>query len=88
MISREQQQTFKVCADLDEGSFVNHSRSRLRANMELGIGRLLREDEDDEITWYGCDLEFYANRDIEAGEEIRANYDEFAELHGWGRMGL
>ncbi|KAG7347646.1 SET methyltransferase domain containing protein [Nitzschia inconspicua] len=88
MISREQKQTFKVCVDLDEGSFVNHSRNRLRANMELGIGRLLREDEDEEITWYGCDLEFYANRDIEAGEEIRANYDEFAELHGWGKMGL
>lgn len=88
MISRKQQRTFKVCADLDEGSFVNHSNHPQMANMELGIGRLLRDDEDEEITWYGCDLEFYANRDIAAGEEIRANYDDFVERHGWKKMGL
>lgn len=88
MLSRKQQRTFKVCADLDEGSFVNHSNKPYKANMELGVGRLLRDDEDFEITWYGCDLEFYANRDIQAGEEIRANYDDFVERHGWKKMGL
>jgi hypothetical protein len=88
MASRKQQHTFKVCADLDEGSFVNHSSNRRKANSEPGVGRLLRVGEDKEKTWYGCDLEFYANRDIEAGEEIRVNYDGFVERHGWRRMGL
>ncbi|KAL3907329.1 MAG: hypothetical protein SGARI_003588, partial [Bacillariaceae sp.] len=78
-----------VCADLDEGSFVNHGTHGV-ANMELGVnGRgLLEEDEHEELTWYGCELEFYANRDIAAGEEIRANYNNFVEVHGWRTLGL
>jgi porphobilinogen deaminase len=87
-IAPKQIHTYKVCADLDEGSFVNHSSNRRKANAELGIGRLLRDDEDVEITRYGCDLEFYANREIKAGEEIRVDYDEFAERQGWRMMGL
>jgi hypothetical protein len=88
MISPEDPRQMMVCADLDEGSFVNHGRKE--ANMELGInGRgLLADEEDEELTWYGCDLEFYASRDIQAGEEIRANYNRFIEIHGWRNMGL
>ena len=88
IISDEDDNKMMVCADLDEGSFVNHGRTE--ANMELGInGRgLLQEDEHEELTWYGCDLEFYANRDIKAGEEIRANYNNFIEVHGWRTLGL
>ena len=34
------------------------------------------------------DLKFYANRDIHANEEIRADYGDFAEPHGWAAMDL
>ena len=88
MISEDDPKKMMVCADLDEGSFVNHGRKE--ANMELGInGRgLLHKDEHESLTWYGCELEFYANRDISAGEEIRANYDNFIEIHGWKSLGI
>lgn len=87
MISRELKDSFMVCVDLDEGSFVN-SGTYHQSNTELGVGGLLGEDAEEDATWYGCNMQFYANRDIAAGEEIRTAYADFAEPHGWRIMGL
>lgn len=91
MVSEEKEDEFIACVDLDEGSFVNTAHhSSPRCNMELGTEHgLLKEGEDnDKLTWYGCDMKFYASRDIAANEEIRADYGDFAEPHGWYEMGL
>ena len=90
MVSVEKEKEFIACVDLDEGSFVNSAHhSKLECNMELGTkDGLLKEDDDEKVTWYGCDLRFFAIRDIKAGEEIRADYGDFAEPHGWQAMGL
>ena len=79
-----------ACVDLDEGSFINTAPvSSLECNMELGTETgLLKEGDDETSTHYGCDLKFYAKRDIQENEEIRADYGEFAEPHGWLEMGL
>jgi hypothetical protein len=90
MVSAEKEEEFIACVDLDEGSFVNSAHhSKLECNMELGTkDGLLKEDDDERVTWYGCDLKFFAIRDIKADEEIRADYGDFAEPHGWLAMGL
>lgn len=79
VVSAERKDEFIACVDLDEGSFVNSANRRTpECNMELGT----------ETGLYGCDLKFYARRDIREGEEIRADYSDFAEPHGWSEMGL
>lgn len=89
MVSREQSDTYMACVDLDEGSFLNSGTTDDECNIELGIrGRLLVDDDDEDATWYGCQMQFYANRDIAVGEEIRPDYANFAEPHGWSMMGL
>eukprot|EP00751_Fragilariopsis_kerguelensis_P006096 CAMPEP_0170797790 /NCGR_PEP_ID=MMETSP0733-20121128/25856_1 /TAXON_ID=186038 /ORGANISM="Fragilariopsis kerguelensis, Strain L26-C5" /LENGTH=287 /DNA_ID=CAMNT_0011148791 /DNA_START=175 /DNA_END=1038 /DNA_ORIENTATION=- len=90
MVSAEKEEEFIACVDLDEGSFVNTAHHKNpKCNMELGTkDGLLEEGNDETVTWYGCDLKFYARRDIKADEEIRADYGDFAEPHGWAAMGL
>ena len=90
MVSAEKEDEFIACVDLDEGSFVNSSPAWHRqCNMELGTETgLLKEGDDETKTWYGCNMKFYAKRDIAANEEIRAYYGDFAEPHGWEEMGL
>jgi len=44
--------------------------------------------EEQEKLWYGCEMKFYASRDIQQGEEIRVNYGDFAETDGWRYLGL
>jgi hypothetical protein len=79
---------YMACVDLDEGSFINHALRRPKLNLAVGTDHLLRPDEDKRLAWYGCDNKFYASRDIIAGEELRFNYNEFAEPFGWKLMGL
>jgi len=90
MVSPEKEDEFIACVDLDEGSFINSAHYHLReCNMEIGSETgLLKEGDDETTTWYGCDMKFYAKRDIAANEEIRADYGDFAEPHGWHEMGL
>lgn len=94
MVSAEKMEEGKdgymACVDLDEGSFINSAKWHSpECNMELGTENgLLEEGDDERVTWYGCNLRFYANRDIAANEEIRADYGDFAEPHGWGEMGF
>jgi len=44
--------------------------------------------EEQEKLWYGCEMKFYASRDIRQGEEIRVDYGDFAETDGWRYLGL
>ena len=86
-----------VCVDLDEGSFVNSADDEPEAehmyNMALGnddgvMYYDLKDQDDKEQLWFGCKMKFYAARDIEPGEEIRASYGDFVELNGWMYLGL
>jgi hypothetical protein len=66
-----------ACVDLDPGSFVNEGANSWENNMKVAVPRSS-----------GCDLDFRAARDIEAGEELRINY-AFSEFNpGWATMGL
>ena len=60
-----------ICA-LDEGSLVNIANS----SDDLNIGCL----EDAKHLCQGdCRMNFFAPRDIDGGEELRANYGEYIE---------
>ena len=66
-----------ACVDLDPGSFVNGCDTEWECNMVLSMPR----DS-------GCVLEFHADRDIQAGEELRIDYG-FSEYDaGWAALGL
>ena len=89
-----------ICVDLDEGSFVNSADENvaMQYNMALGNndGKLYIDMDTDTVEnaeeqrelWYGCKMKFYASRDIVAGEEIRASYNDFVEMEGWAFLGL
>ena len=97
-VSLETAENYKhmICVDLDEGSFVNSAD--VVENMSLGNddGKLFSDMDDDtdeneaekQELWYGCKMKFYASRDIAAGEEILADYGDFAEVDGWRFLGL
>lgn len=95
MISEDRDDEFYVCVDLDEGSFINSVFDRPSLlNMAVGLddGPMPDGADTDEgiqkLSWYGCKLKFYATKDIQVGEQIMADYGEFAEPHGWTVMGL
>eukprot|EP00534_Pseudo-nitzschia_fraudulenta_P004561 CAMPEP_0201118870 /NCGR_PEP_ID=MMETSP0850-20130426/3065_1 /ASSEMBLY_ACC=CAM_ASM_000622 /TAXON_ID=183588 /ORGANISM="Pseudo-nitzschia fraudulenta, Strain WWA7" /LENGTH=344 /DNA_ID=CAMNT_0047384339 /DNA_START=328 /DNA_END=1362 /DNA_ORIENTATION=+ len=91
-LETETNEKHMVCVDLDEGSFVNSADVTDEYNMALGNneGTLYHDgtDEEKEQLWWGCKMKFYASRDIEAGEEIRAEYGDFVETEGWKFLGL
>jgi hypothetical protein len=86
-LETEENDVHMVCVDLDEGSFVNSSDDDSQYNMALGNdkGTLYQEaaEEEERELWYGCKMKFWASRDIKAGEEIRASYNDFVERDGW-----
>ena len=66
----------RISVDLDECSFCNDGRSKYRSNMAC--------DEDQAQDYEGgCQLNYFATRNIEKGEEILCHYDEFAITDGW-----
>lgn len=71
-----------VCVDLCEGSFVNSGDDP----EEINIGFLPGEHERNS-RWSGCDMQFYALRDIQIGEEMRGDYSAFAEMV-WDKLTL
>jgi hypothetical protein len=77
---RNQSPSFVICVDLDEGSFTNDGEGDLDCNLSL--------NDADQYNYSGCELAFYANRDIRKGEELRTDYSSFAETHGWTALGL
>ena len=69
-----------ACVDLDPGSFTNGAETEEDLNLAL---------RDGHPSDTGCDLEFYATRDIREGEELAVDYFSFAMGdHGWAEMGL
>mmetsp|Transcript_15519 Transcript_15519/g.39084 ORF Transcript_15519/g.39084 Transcript_15519/m.39084 type:complete len:351 (-) Transcript_15519:168-1220(-) len=81
-----------ACVDLDEGSFVNTVNDESDYNMALGdddgnfYNSLPQEQQWD--LWPGCKMKFYAAQGIKAGEEILAEYGDFAETEGWKYLKL
>jgi hypothetical protein len=71
-----------ICLDLDIGSFTNEANNDAEWNMDLGNGK--------QRTFHntGCKLEFYADRDIPAGEELAIDYAFSARAPGWMDLGL
>ena len=69
-----------VCADLDQGSLMNSD------NDEANIG--FGPDQEQQQPSAGCDMTFYALRDIQAGEELRVAYGAFIQPDLWDEMGL
>lgn len=69
-----------ACVDLDPGSFVNGCDVDQECNLELWQPQSPRTT--------GCRLEFYAARDIEAGEELRIDYSFSERESGWAELGL
>jgi len=63
-----------IVTDLDECCLIN-SEMRLKANMGC--------IPDAEWIPGGCDLNEFATRDIEAGEELLCDYEDFALPYGW-----
>jgi hypothetical protein len=69
-----------ACVDLDPGSFTNGAETEEALNIGL---------RDDHPSDSGCDIEFYATRDIREGEELAVDFYSFAlGDHGWVEMGL
>jgi len=91
-LESEENDRHMVCVDLDEGSFINSANNKDDYNMALGnddgIGYDEGTEEENRQLWFGCKMKFWASRDIRAGEEIRADYSDFAEIHGWKYLGL
>ena len=70
-----------ACVDLEPGSFTNHASTPDKLNMELGTPEKPFKNT-------GCDLEFYASRDIPKGEELLMDYGMSERSSGWIAMGL
>mmetsp|Transcript_18066 Transcript_18066/g.26497 ORF Transcript_18066/g.26497 Transcript_18066/m.26497 type:complete len:249 (-) Transcript_18066:131-877(-) len=66
-----------ICADLDEGSFMNSASY----DEEPNVGCTPSPEEK-------CKDNMYALRDIEVGEELLCNYGDFAVPHGWQSFDL
>ncbi len=71
----------RIACDLDEGSFINHSY--IKSEYNFGCDKKAAKNHEG-----GCTFNFFAKRDIKAGEEIRANYNEFAHGGKWDLFGL
>lgn len=72
-----------ACVDLDPGSFVNGCDVDEECNLELWQGDTIINPR-----MTGCRLEFYAARDIEAGEELRIDYSFSEGGSGWAKLGF
>ena len=68
----------RISVDLDEGSFCNNGED---ANMGC--------DEDAAREYEGgCKNNYFALKDIKAGEELECSYEQFALSTGWDTFGL
>ena len=78
----EEYEELRISVDLDEGCFCNNGEG---SDEPGSVGC----DEDEAVNFEGgCTSNYFALRDIEAGEELICNYGEFVVLHGWREFGL
>jgi len=71
-----------IACDLDEGSFVNHAVNHDELTFGCDAEAAL------EYPGEGCMMHSFAVRDINAGEELKADYQAFAEADEWETFGL
>jgi len=77
----DEHQELQISVDLDEGCFCNDGGDGEPSSVGC--------DEDEAVNFEGgCRSNYFALRDIEAGEELLCNYDEFALPDGWKEFGL
>jgi hypothetical protein len=68
-----------ICVDLDEGSFFNDGDTE---------GNVGCDQEAAKLHPHGCELNYFALRDIAQGEEMDCVYSEFSVDDGWSKFGL
>ena len=78
----DEQQTLMMSVDLDEGILVN-SGDGDGESANVGCDPAAAEALPG-----GCKENYFALRDIEAGEEFLLDYGDFAVTHGWKEFGL
>lgn len=76
VVTGRRRKTAFICVDLDEGSFMNEAIKGQGSN--VGCPDSAKN----------CDENFYALRDISAGEEFLCKYSDFAISDGWEWFGL
>ena len=74
---QQQRRQLAICVDLDEGSFCNDGGP----SGNLGCNAELSQIAD-------CKSNYFALRDIQAGEELECVYKQFVILSGWEHFGL
>jgi hypothetical protein len=72
-----------ICTDLDEGALINEQIHDW--DVEANVGCMLRQSYKHPG---GCKENFFALRDINAGEELVVDYANFAIPDGWEYFGL
>ena len=72
---------FRVSVDLDNGCFCNTEDEDNDANM--GCDKTAAKNVKG-----GCENNYFALKDIKAGEELLCDYGEFALARGWEHFGL
>lgn len=72
-----------ISADLDEGSFINSHEGDEEDGPNVGCEEEMAKDYEG-----GCKTNYFALRDIEAGEELLLDYNDFAIQDGWEWFGL
>ena len=81
----EDEPNLMICADLDEGSFINSGQWDEDVNDNSNIGCI--QELARKYTG-GCQENWFALRDIQPGEEILVDYRNFAIRYGWEEFGL
>ena len=77
----EEYEELQISVDLDEGCCCNGEGDDEPSSVGC--------DEDEAVNYEGgCRSNYFALRDIEAGEELICNYEEFALEDGWEEFGL
>jgi len=77
----EEFEDFVITVDLDEGCLCNGEDADTFASMGCDEGEAMKFEG-------GCKTNYFALRDIEAGEEIICDYGGFAVGDGWVKFGL
>jgi hypothetical protein len=67
MTTKRKRQDVVICVDLDEGVYTNGGDADIQCNIGFADKFSARHAS-------GCNMAFYANRDIAAWEEMRHNY--------------
>lgn len=79
--SSSEERKLHITVDLDEGSFCNDGFAT-KANMGC------HPEASKKYPGGGCKTNYFALRDIQAGEELLCEYSSFAIPYGWDEFGL